>query len=178
MLPLHYVPWQPAEKGVRLSPGTRFSSSIHCLPKGQPPFSTGCQLLFLARFAWGGVEPPRSPYQNDMLPLHHQAEIRVAVHIDIRDGRIRTDDSVVPGHVGYRSPTSRHFRIVGWKALESFSPGLQPGATPSQLPAQLVCQMSKFSRIQLQKIVAISTHEKDARCHIRDTGLLRACGRL
>ena len=27
---------------------------------------------------------------------------------------------------------------VGWKALESFSPGLQPGATPSQLPARAV----------------------------------------
>ena len=26
---------------------------------------------------------------------------------------------------------------MGWKALESFSPGLQPGAIPSQLPARV-----------------------------------------
>ena len=46
---------------------------------------------------------------------------------------------------------------VGWKALESFSPGLQPGATPSQLPAQ--------------------TKEK-TRCPVCDTGLLKARGGL
>ena len=33
-------------------------------------------------------------------------------------------------------PANRIVLEVGWKALESFSPGLQPGAKPSQLPAQ------------------------------------------
>jgi hypothetical protein len=56
-----------------------------------------------------------------------------------------------------RDPTNRIVLNVGWKALESFSPGLQPGATPSQLPAQ--------------------TKEK-ARCPLCDTGLLKARGGL
>ena len=34
-------------------------------------------------------------------------------------------------------PANRIDLEVGWKALESFSPGLQPGAKPSQLPAHL-----------------------------------------
>ncbi len=52
---------------------------------------------------------------------------------------------------------------VGWKALESFSPGLQPGAKPSQLPAHWVL------------IVRLRRNEK-ARRPLRDTGLWKARG--
>ena len=55
---------------------------------------------------------------------------------------------------------------VGWKALESFSPGLQPGAKPSQLPAH-----------QGIAFPLVAENEK-ARCPLRDTGLLKARGRL
>lgn len=147
-----------------------------------------------------------------------------------RDGRTQTDDSVVPGHVGRRSPTSRlsvrtvgfeptiswpparrdtrlryalpssndpcglrtqpgqlalfdwgeglatspeveravsvwtYFlcvpanRIVlevGWKALESFSPGLQPGAKPSQLPAHL-CSLLACSSTKKPGVLCVT----------------------
>lgn len=47
---------------------------------------------------------------------------------------------------------------VGWKALESFSPGLQPGAKPSQLPAHQVFAFPP------------GAENEKARCPLRDTG--------
>ena len=59
---------------------------------------------------------------------------------------------------------------VGWKALESFSPGLQPGAKPSQLPAHIVVvippEVAVFDDCLRQ-------NEK-ARCPLRDTGLIES----
>ncbi len=155
-----------------------------------------------------------------------------------RDGRTRTDDSVVPGHVGCRSPTSRlsvrtvgfeptiswpparrdtrlryalpspidpcgirtqpnqlerlatspeveravcaHsaclrntglFLEVGWKALESLSPGLQPGAKPSQLPAHL-CALLACDETKKPGVLCVtpgfeSSRKAQGRCHVR-----------
>lgn len=44
---------------------------------------------------------------------------------------------------------------VGWKALESFSPGLQPGAKPSQLPAHL-CVLHAFSATKKPGVLCVT----------------------
>ncbi len=51
---------------------------------------------------------------------------------------------------------------VGWKALESFSPGLQPGAKPSQLPAHQRFAFPPEAEIE------------KAQCPLRDTGLFES----
>jgi hypothetical protein len=63
---------------------------------------------------------------------------------------------------------------VGWKALESFSPGLQPGAKPSQLPAHAVFAIPPEAAAFA---VCLRQNEK-ARCPLRDTGLFESSRRL
>ncbi len=89
-----------------------------------------------------------------------------------------------------RVPTNRIDFEVGWKALESFSPGLQPGwfadyrgRPSSSLPlggqpcfsatSPSVC----IARVRPALSVCLRQNEK-ARCPLRDTGLGKARGRL
>ena len=53
-----------------------------------------------------------------------------------RDGRTRTDDSVVPGHVGCRSPTSRlSVRTVGFEPTISWPPARRDTRLRYALPS-------------------------------------------
>ena len=56
-------------------------------------------LLRQSAVARGGVEPPLPPYQSDMLPLQHRAEIGVA--------RIELRCLVLPTHAGHHYPSPR-----------------------------------------------------------------------
>ena len=62
-------------------------------------------------------------------------------------------------------PANRFVLKVGWKALESFSPGLQPGAKPSQLPAHL-CSLFACSATKKPSVLCVTP------------GCLKARGRL
>ena len=57
-----------------------------------------------AAVAREGVEPSFPPYQSGVLDRWTTG---LCVNLCSRDGRTRTDDSVLPRHVGCRSPTSR-----------------------------------------------------------------------
>ena len=62
-------------------------------------------------------------------------------------------------------PANRIVLEVGWKALESFSPGLQPGAKPSQLPAHL-CSLFACGATKKPGVLCVTP------------GFLKARGRL
>ena len=75
------------------------------------------------KVAWGGVEPPFSPYQSDVLPLHHQAFLTF-VFIN-RDDWNRTSLLVFPKHAGARSPSSRF--VSSFKLTRA---GFEPASPP------------------------------------------------
>ena len=131
------------------------------------PATSGCK-TFVISHEYDPCGIRTRPGQLERLATSPEVEWAVTKWVVGRKDDI-CDTSVHPRPT-YPDPLLR----AGWKALESFSPGLRPGAKPSQLPARAVFVIPPPAAVLA---VCLRQNEK-AQCRLRDTGLFESLRRL